>query len=230
MSPAKPTESALPPTLSERVAEQIRQKITQGELLPGQRLSEQALSESLGISRNTLREVFRVLTKDGLLRHAPNRGVFVAVPSIASIIDIYRVRRLLECQALAQAYPRHPAKKRMREALASAQRCRDKGDWTGVGTANMNFHMAIVELADSERLNAVFAQVLAELRLAFGLLQDAEFLHAPYVDMNLKILELAEAGRFAEAAAELGDYLVRSERIVLAVYARRIEEAGLQGL
>ena len=40
-------------TLSERVAEQLRQKITQGEFAPGQRLSEQALSESLGISRNT---------------------------------------------------------------------------------------------------------------------------------------------------------------------------------
>ena len=86
--------------------------------------------------------------------------------------------------------------------------------------------MAIVELADSERLNLLFAPVLAELRLAFGLLRDAEFLHAPYVDMNLKILELAEAGNFASAAAALTDYLVHSERIVLAVYARHIAEAG----
>ncbi len=61
----------------------------------------------------------------------------------------------------------------------------------------MAFHMSIVELADSERLNLMFAQVLAELRLAFGLLQDPEFLHAPYVDLNLKILDLAEAGEFS---------------------------------
>lgn len=213
-------------TLSERMAEQVRQKITQGEFLPGQRLSEQALSESLGISRNTLREVFRMLTKDGLVKHAPNRGVFVAVPSIASIIDIYRVRRLIESQALSQAYPRHPAKKKMREAVETQLRCRAGGDWVGVGTANMAFHMAIVELADSERLNLMFAQVLAELRLAFGLLRDAEFLHAPYVDMNMKILELAEAGNFSDAAAALNEYLVHSERIVLAVYARHISEAG----
>jgi DNA-binding GntR family transcriptional regulator len=145
-----------------------------------------------------LREVFRMLTKDGLLKHEPNRGVFVAIPSIAAIIDIYRVRRLIECQALAQAYPRHPAKKKMREAVEMALRCRDAGDWLGVGTANMEFHMAIVELADSERLNVLFAQVLAELRLAFGLLRDPEFLHAPYVDMNTNILELIEAGEFAE--------------------------------
>ncbi|MDM0110088.1 GntR family transcriptional regulator [Variovorax sp. J22R24] len=213
-------------TLSERMAEQVRQKITQGEFLPGQRLSEQALSESLGISRNTLREVFRTLTKDGLVKHAPNRGVFVAIPSIASIIDIYRVRRLIECQALSQAYPRHPAKKKMREAVEAQLRCRDSGNWVGVGTANMAFHMAIVELADSERLNLLFAPVLAELRLAFGFLRDAEFLHAPYIDMNMKILELAEAGKFPDAAAALNEYLVQSERIVLAVYARHISESA----
>ena len=211
------------------MAEELRQRITRGEFSPGQRLSEQTLSDSLGISRNTLREVFRTLTKDGLVKHSPNRGVFVAIPSIASIIDIYRVRRLIECQALGQAYPRHPAKKKMRDAVETAQRCRAEGDWLGAGTANMAFHMAIVELADSERLNVLFAQVLAELRLAFGLLQDPEFLHAPYVDMNINILELAEGGEFARAAAALNDYLVHSERIVLAVYARHISDSGWGG-
>lgn len=230
-SEAPAASAALPPgtqTLTDRVSEQLRQMVTAGEFGPGQRLSEQALSEQLGISRNTLREVFRVLTKDGLLRHEPNRGVFVSVPSIAAIIDIYRVRRLIECQALAQAYPRHPAKKHMRQAVEQALQARERSDWVGVGTANMAFHMGIVELADSERLNTLFAQVLAELRLAFGLLRDAEFLHAPYVDMNREILELAEAGEFARASARLNDYLVHSERIVLAVYARKLEEGGGQ--
>lgn len=211
---------------NERLIEQLRQKIIQGEFSPGQRLSEQALSESLETSRNTLREVFRTLVTDGLVKHVPNRGVFVTIPSIASIIDIYRVRRLIECQALAQAYPRHPAKKKMRKAVEAAIACRDALDWPGAGTANMAFHMAVVELADSERLNQLFAPVLAELRLAFGMLQDAEFLHAPYVDMNTNILELTEAGEFGKAASALNDYLVHSERIVLAVYARHRSDAG----
>jgi DNA-binding GntR family transcriptional regulator len=218
VQPAAPSPAE---TLSERVGEQLRHKITQGELAPGQRLSEQALSDSLGVSRNTLREAFRALAKEGLVKHEPNRGVFVAVPSLASIIDIYRVRRLFECQALAQAYPRHPAKAKMRAAVEKALNRQKARDWAGVGTANMEFHMAVVELADSERLNAMFAPVLAELRLAFGLIQDAEFLHAPYVDMNVKILELAEAGEYAKAAVALQDYLAHAERIILAVYARR---------
>ena len=216
MPPPLPTAQAL----TERIAEQLRGEITEGRYPPGQRLSEQALSDDLGISRNTLREVFRTLAKDGLVKHSPNRGVFVAVPSMASIIDIYRVRRLVECQALAQAYPRHPARQSMHLAVEAAMQARRASDWTGVGTANMAFHSAIVRLADSERLDQLFASVLAELRLAFGMLRDPEFLHAPYVDMNQTILDLTENGRFAEAAVALREYLTHSERIVLAVYAK----------
>lgn len=214
--------------LTERIANDIRGKLVHGEFAPGQRLSEAALSETLEISRNTLREVFRVLTKEGLLVHEPNKGVSVAVPSMASIIDIYRVRRMIECQALAQAYPMHPARASMHEAVEIAQRQRDAENWSEVGTANMGFHKAIVALADSERLNEMFSHLLAELRLTFGLLRDPHFLHAPYVDMNQKILRIFEDGSPADAAQELHTYLVHSERIILAAYARRLSEAGIR--
>lgn len=215
-------------TLNDRIAEEIRQQIVRGEFQPGQRLSEVALSESLEIARNTLREVFRLLTKEGLLRHLPNRGVFVAIPSMASIMDIYRVRRIIECQALAQAIPQHPARQQMRDAVAEQRQLRDAGKWTEVGTANMRFHEGVVALADSERLNTLFSHILVELRLAFGMLSDAEFLHAPYIEMNATILERFEAGDMARAAEQMLDYLNHSERVVLSVYARRMSEAGME--
>ena len=215
-------------TLNDRIAEEIRQQIVRGEFQPGQRLSEVALSESLEIARNTLREVFRLLTKEGLLRHLPNRGVFVAIPSMASIMDIYRVRRIIECQALAQAIPQHPARQQMRDAVAEQHQLRDAGKWTEVGTANMRFHEGVVALADSERLNTLFSHILVELRLAFGMLSDAEFLHAPYIEMNASILERFEAGDMARAAEQMLDYLNHSERVVLSVYARRMSEAGME--
>lgn len=210
------TTSALAP----RLAEEIRDKLIGGELKPGQRLSEAVLSADLDVSRNSLREAFRLLTKEGLLRHEPNRGVFVATPSMASIIDIYRVRRMIECQAIARAYPNHPAVARMRDAVDQAKVARDARDWGTVGNQNMVFHAAIVDLADSQRLNAFYAQIAAELRLSFGLLDDPELLHAPYVDLNAAILEKLSAGHREEAAAALETYLLQSERTVLAAFSR----------
>lgn len=57
--------------------------------------------------------------------------------------------------------------------------------------------------ADSERLNNLCCSVLAELRLAFGLLRDPEFLHPPYVETNAKILAMTEAGSLTRAFAAL---------------------------
>ena len=209
-------------SLTDTVANTVRLMLIQGELRAGQRLSEAALSQQLDISRNTLREVFRILIKEGLLHHEPNRGVSVVVPSIADIIDIYRVRRLIECQALEKAWPLHPAHKRMRDAVADAQQARDAKDWRRVGSANMAFHAAIVALSDSERLSAMFEDLAAELRLAFGMLDDPEYLHAPYVDLNARLLQMFMEGQTAAAARELETYLVQSERMVLAVYARQM--------
>jgi len=209
-------------SVTERVAALLRQKIIQGEFSPGQRLSEQHLSAALGISRNSLREVFRVLNQEALLRHAPNRGVFVTQPDIASIIDIYRVRRMLECHALAHASPGHPAMERMQQALRQAQAACESQDWKGVGTANMAFHNAVVDLADSARLQRLYEQVSAELRLAFGVLQDPQYLHAPFVQKNAHILALLQAGNCEQAELAMQEYLTHSERVVLAGFARGI--------
>ncbi|MGQ7948139.1 FCD domain-containing protein, partial [Providencia huashanensis] len=93
-------------------------------------------------------------------------------------------------------------------------------DWVGVGTANMQFHTAIVELSDSERLIKLYRNVSAELRLAFGHLNDPKILYAPYIDKNQSILELLDSGRNVEAASALRSYLDLSERTLLAAYKR----------
>jgi DNA-binding GntR family transcriptional regulator len=207
-------------TLAETVAGRIRDKVVSGMLPPGSHLSEVALSEELEISRNTLREVFRLLTREGLLRHEANRGVFVATPDISTIIDIYRVRRLLECPALEKAHPRHPGVTRMRQAVDAALAHRAAGEWLQVGSADIAFHAAIVTLADSPRLSEFYARISLELRLVFGLLRDPEYLHAPYVEQNITILSLLEKGETATAAAMLETYLLHAERFILAAYER----------
>ena len=211
--------------LADRLARRIRTLLIAGELSPGQRLSEGAFSDRFDVSRNSLREAFRLLTKDGLLRHEANRGVFVAVPSMASVIDIYRVRRMLECGALRQAWPQHPAIRAMREAVAAGRREHDRGDWVGVGSANMAFHTAIIDLSDSARLSEFYERIAAELRLCFGLLHDPEHLHAPFVDMNGDIVALVEASRQADAAAQMETYLNLAERTMLKALERASETA-----
>ena len=209
-----------PVSLAERVVTDIRDLIAQGALRPGQRLSEAGMAERLGVSRNTLREAFRSLTNEGLVTYEANRGVSVAVPSMAAVIDIYRVRRMIEVQALRSAFPQHPAVARMAAAVTRAQDLAAGQDWVGVGNANMEFHAAIVDLADSPRLNAFFEKLATELRLAFGLLDEPEMMHAPYVPMNGDLVAMIKRGEAEDAALRLEQYLLQSERAVLAALTR----------
>lgn len=64
--------------LVERTAASIRSWIITGKARPGERLSEKAVADTLAVSRNTLREAFRVLTHENLLVQRPYAGVMVA--------------------------------------------------------------------------------------------------------------------------------------------------------
>ncbi|MEV4442668.1 GntR family transcriptional regulator, partial [Streptomyces sp. NPDC049577] len=81
---------------AQRVAEVLRERIEAGWLPPGTQLSEEALGRELGVSRNTLREAFRLLVHDSLVTHELNRGVFVRTLEPDDVADIYRVRAALE--------------------------------------------------------------------------------------------------------------------------------------
>ncbi|MFE6997887.1 GntR family transcriptional regulator [Microbacterium sp. NPDC057659] len=202
------------------LADVLRQSIIDGDFAPGSRLSEAALAERLDVSRNTLREAFRVLAEQGLIEHVPHRGVSVASPSMADVVDIYRARRVIECAALQQAEPEHPAVELMRAAVDAAESHLAGTDWRLIGSANMAFHDAIVALADSPRLARTYRDVAAELRLAFLEIDDPRALHEPFVRKNRAVLD-AFLQRGPEAAAEeLEQYLIRSERTVLGAFAR----------
>lgn len=198
----------------------LTDRLIAGSLRPGTRLSEAALAKEFDVSRNTLREAFRVLGEQGLIDHVPNRGVSVASPSTADVIDIYRVRRTVECTVLARAPRAHPAGARMLRAIEEAKAAAEAGDWLQVGTSNMEFHNGVVSLSDSVRLMRSFGNVLAELRLAFLKVELLDFLHAPFVERNEEVYNAYVNDSPAQAAALLGTYLGDSERQVLGAYAR----------
>ncbi|USQ80401.1 GntR family transcriptional regulator [Ornithinimicrobium faecis] len=208
------------------VSEQLSDQITEGRYPPGSRLSEEALVARLGVSRNTVREAFRLLAHDGLLVHEFNRGVFVPRVSAADVRDVYRLRRIVEPQVVrGLLLPDRHRLGRVREAVAQAREAATAGDWPQAGTGNMHFHRRLVALAGSPRLDVTMKRLMAELRLLFAVIDDPRSLYEPFVERNKALLELLEAGRFEEGAAYLEDYLADSEGWILAAFERAEQSA-----
>lgn len=208
------------------VSEHLSDLITEGRYAPGSRVSEEALVAQLGVSRNTVREAFRLLAHDGLLVHKFNRGVFVPRVSAEDVRDVYRLRRIVEPQVVRGLTPpdRHRLG-RVREAVGQAREAAAAGDWTQAGTGNMHFHRRLVALAGSPRLDATMQRLMAELRLLFAVVADPRSLYEPFVERNKALLELLETGRFEDGAAYLEDYLTDSEGRILAAF-EALDRAG----
>jgi DNA-binding GntR family transcriptional regulator len=211
---------------AERVAAVLRERIIEGYFRPGTRLREESLKEALDVSRNTLREAFRLLTHERLLVHELNRGVFVRVLSVEDVEDIYRTRSLVEC-AVVRGLGKPPyALDDLAAAVAEGRQAARKGDWKGVSTANIHFHRELVALAGSERTDELMRSVFAELRLAFHVVDDPRRLHEPYLARNQQILETLQGGDRDRAEELLAVYLDDSRAGLVEVYGRRVADGG----
>jgi DNA-binding GntR family transcriptional regulator len=211
---------------AERVSDILRGRIAEGFFPPGTRLSEDSIGGALGVSRNTLREAFRLLTHERLLVHELNRGVFVRVLTVEDVEDTYRTRRLVEC-AVVRGLGEPPYDlDALAEVVEQGQRAAREGDWKGVGTANIHFHRELVALAGSARTDELMRSVFAELRLAFHIVDDPKALHEPYLARNRQILQALQAGDRPAAEKLLEVYLDDSLERVVEVYRRRVGEDG----
>jgi len=208
------------------VSEQLSEWITEGRLPPGAKVSETSVASQLEVSRNTVREAFRLLAHDGLLVHEFNRGVFVPQVTSADVRDVYRLRLIIEPGVVRSLTPRDVHRLGPLEAAVAEARTSAQGrDWPSVGTANMHFHRSLVALAGSPRLDVTMRRLTAELRLLFAVIDDPRYLYQPFVRRNEELLALMVKSRFEEGADFLEGYLGDSEGAILAAFEQKERSA-----
>ena len=206
---------------AERVADILRTRVSEGYFRPGVRLSEQDIGTALGVSRNTLREAFRLLTHERLLVHELNRGVFVRLLTVEDVIDLYRVRKVVECAAARSVTERPKTFARLAKAVSDGDDAEKLEQWQELGTANIRFHQALAALTGSARIDELMQGIFAELRLVFHVMADPRRFHERYLVRNHEILDRIEAGDGSGAEKLLAVYLDDSRRQLVEAYAER---------
>nr|BEK70533.1 GntR family transcriptional regulator [Kitasatospora purpeofusca] len=209
---------------AEHVAAILRRRIAEGKHRPDLRLPEDRISKGLKVSRNTLREAFRLLAHEGAVEHRHGQGVFVRRLTVADVVDLYRLRRVVQPAVIRDLKGRTVDLGRVRAAVEASEAAGlaavgPEADWRALGTANFRFHLALTELAGSRRLDDLMNRVLAELRLVFYVATDLRAFHMTYGARNRRILELIDAGAFAKAANEMNSYLRDAERDLVQRYS-----------
>jgi DNA-binding GntR family transcriptional regulator len=89
--------------LAGQVYNQIKTLILCNEVLPGQKLHHQELSERLGVSRTPVREALTRLVQEGYVSLLPNRGFTCKEIRLQEAIELYELREALEAFAVERA-------------------------------------------------------------------------------------------------------------------------------
>ncbi|MAU95279.1 MAG: GntR family transcriptional regulator [Fulvimarina sp.] len=96
MSLLDPDKTLVRPALSVEISDRMRRMIMEGELEPGAKVPEKALTEHFGVSRTPIREAVKILAHEGLVELVQNRGAIVAPQTADELCELFPVIAALE--------------------------------------------------------------------------------------------------------------------------------------
>jgi len=153
--------------LSEVVYQNIRESIINCRYKSGQRLLLKKISDEMKVSITPVREALKKLEKDGLIKLVPNNGAIVIVLRIRDVIELYDIRRQLECLAV-ELLAENINKKlldELDELCDKSDSCLKKGNLNLYVKYNNEFHQLLIKSAQNQRLIKLYNEISGQLSL-----------------------------------------------------------------
>jgi DNA-binding GntR family transcriptional regulator len=146
---------------ADEIYEKIYAAILEHRLQPGTKLGEERLAEIFGVSRARVREVLARLAHEQIVELFPQRGAYVAKPSIEQARDVFEARRLIEPAVLRRLIDTLDPEKisQLRSHVEREADARRRGDKRAVIRLSGEFHTLAAELAG----NSALARTMREL-------------------------------------------------------------------
>jgi DNA-binding GntR family transcriptional regulator len=148
--------------LAQEAAKRIRDMIRRGTIKKGDRIPEEPMCRAMGVSRTPLREALRILSSEGLIELIPNKGAYVAQPSIKAIGEMFYVMSILEaaCARVCTEKLDNAGLKRLDDLYQKLEEHCQAEDREKYMAVNHSFHSLVQELSG----NKVLSEVINGLR------------------------------------------------------------------
>jgi DNA-binding GntR family transcriptional regulator len=143
------------------ISEQILDAILDHRLPPGTKLTEEKLASVFKVSRTKIRESLARLSYEGVVSLQPNRGAFVASPTINDARDVLDVRRVIEPELVRQIANVTSSRElaELRTHVSQEMAAHKAADRRSIVRLSGDFHIRLAKLSG----NAIFHRVVREL-------------------------------------------------------------------
>lgn len=185
-----------PPTAQEAVLAEVRSLIATGRMRPGEQIVQETLALQLGVSRVPLREALKILEGEGQVTYLAHRGYFVALLSLADLLEVYRMREILEAEAVSIAIPLMTAEDidRFEEAALDVERASADEDLTTMARANRRFHATLIEACALPRMVRIIRQLWDATEVYRAVYYADEPNRARVLEEHRRMVEAVKAG------------------------------------
>jgi DNA-binding GntR family transcriptional regulator len=211
----RPRASAARPVAAsvDDIAERVLAAIMEHRLPPGTQLVEERMGAIFSVSRTKIRQALARLAHDNLLSVFPNRGTFVASPTVEEARQVFDARRLLEpgiVRAVAGQATREQVA-RLRRITKLEATAREANDRRATIRLSGEFHIELAELTGTPFVVKSLRE-LALLTCLLIALYDSPAVQACPHHEHGEILDAIQARDVARAASLMVTHLDHVER------------------
>ncbi len=198
-----------PLPLSGQVRDMLRDRITAGDLAPGERLTETDLARRLNISRGPLREAILQLTEEGLLIKSPYKGLRVRSISLRELKELYSMRTMLERFAFEEAWEKRTdaALDDLRARYAALDQSRQAQDISAAVNGEITFHTWVYELSAHSLLQAHWQKLVPLVRIYMSIHNRQHGVAGVFMEANDEYVKLSQGDDLAPVLDHIKDHM-----------------------
>lgn len=156
-------------SVADAATNELRESLFAGTFKSGQEIKDTRIAEEYGIARPTARIAVQQLINEGMLVREPGYSARVRTFDPDQVRDLFRVRKLIELDAVREAKTAGAPLDAVKDALGRFADVGEEHVWPKTARADADFHRAVVDIGGSPRLSAYFAGIFNEIRLLLAL-------------------------------------------------------------
>ena len=205
----------------EAIAERIRAAILEHRLAPGAKLTEAQLCEVFDVKRGPIRQALAQLATDRLVDLEPNRGAFVASPSLQEVHEVFEMRRIIELAVVEKICSGHGMRrlKSIGSMIGRERKAFETRDFSSWIRLSGEFHTELAQLTGNTVLCDCLNGLVARSTLISALYESLGRSPCSFEDHEA-ILAALDAGDAKAAAALMSRHLQSVELKMLERPAR----------